>query len=182
MEHGDLRENAEYQTAKERQSYVQAQLANLQHRLSTLSMIDLTKIPTDRVSYGSTVVLFDLDSEEEIIRPRDRRPRDRPYDRPRDRPYDRTYDRPRDRPYNDGSRGRPHGWLRGYSSDSPHGCSREYPVYRLGYPSGFTTPSATTCLPVRRTDVQVASTCQHVAQPAPTSCATNEPAKGGIKK
>jgi len=64
--HGDLRENAEYQTAKERQSYVQAQLANLQQRLSALSMVDLTKIPADRVSYGSTVVLFDLDSEEEI--------------------------------------------------------------------------------------------------------------------
>jgi len=64
--HGDLRENAEYQTAKERQSYVQAQLANLQQRLSALSMIDLKKIPADRVSYGSTVVLFDLDSEEEI--------------------------------------------------------------------------------------------------------------------
>ena len=66
IEHGDLRENAEYQTAKERQSYVQAQLANLQQRLSALSMIDLTKIPTDRVSYGSTVVLFDLDIEEEV--------------------------------------------------------------------------------------------------------------------
>ena len=66
LEHGDLRENAEYQTAKERQSYVQAQLGNLQQRLSALSMVDLTKIPTDRVSYGSTVVLFDLDSEEEI--------------------------------------------------------------------------------------------------------------------
>ena len=66
LEHGDLRENAEYQTAKERQSYVQAQLANLQQRLSALSMIDLTKIPTDRVSYGSTVVLFDLDIEEEV--------------------------------------------------------------------------------------------------------------------
>ena len=66
IEHGDLRENAEYQPAKERQSYVQAQLANLQQRLAALSMIDLTKIPTDRISYGSTVVLFDLDNEEEI--------------------------------------------------------------------------------------------------------------------
>ena len=66
IEHGDLRENAEYQTAKERQSYVQEQLANLQQRLAALSMIDLTKIPTDRISYGSTVVLFDLDNEEEI--------------------------------------------------------------------------------------------------------------------
>ena len=63
---GDLRENAEYQTAKERQSYVQAHLANLQQRLANLSLINLSKIPTDRVSYGSTVVLFDLDIEDEV--------------------------------------------------------------------------------------------------------------------
>ncbi len=63
---GDLRENAEYQTAKERQSYVQAQLSHLQQRLANLSLINLTKIPSDRVSYGSTVVLFDLDSEAEV--------------------------------------------------------------------------------------------------------------------
>ena len=63
---GDLRENAEYQTAKERQSYVQAQLSHLQHRLAKLSLINLTKIPTDRISYGSTVVLFDLDTEVEV--------------------------------------------------------------------------------------------------------------------
>ena len=63
---GDLRENAEYQTAKERQSYVQAHLANLQQRLANLSLINLSKIPTDRVSYGSTVVLFDLDTEAEV--------------------------------------------------------------------------------------------------------------------
>ena len=63
---GDLRENAEYQTAKERQSYVQAHLANLQQRLANLSLINLSKIPTDRISYGSTVVLFDLDTEAEV--------------------------------------------------------------------------------------------------------------------
>lgn len=63
---GDLRENAEYQTAKERQSYVQAHLANLQQRLANLSLINLSKIPTDRISYGSTVVLFDLDTENEV--------------------------------------------------------------------------------------------------------------------
>ena len=60
---GDLRENAEYQTAKERQSYVQAQLANLRKRLADLSMIDLRKIPKDRISYGSIVLLFNLDTE-----------------------------------------------------------------------------------------------------------------------
>lgn len=63
---GDLRENAEYQSAKERQSYVQAELAQLKQRLAKLSLIDLSKIPKERVSYGSRVVLFDVDSEEEV--------------------------------------------------------------------------------------------------------------------
>ncbi len=66
LEHGDLRENAEYQTAKERQSYVQAQLGHLRQRLSKLSMVNLNKIPHDKVSYGSTVVLMDLDTEQEV--------------------------------------------------------------------------------------------------------------------
>ena len=63
---GDLRENAEYQTAKERQSYVQARLGHLKQRLAKLSLINLSKIPRDRISYGSTVVLFDLDTEDEV--------------------------------------------------------------------------------------------------------------------
>ncbi|MDA2923555.1 transcription elongation factor GreA [Acidobacteria bacterium AH-259-G07] len=66
LELGDLRENAEYQTAKERQSYLQAQLAQLRQRLATLSMINLNKIPTDKVSYGSTVVLLDLNTGKEV--------------------------------------------------------------------------------------------------------------------
>ncbi len=65
LEMGDLRENAEYQTAKERQSYVQAQLAALRARLSKLSMVNLSKIPVGKVSYGSTVVVLDLDSNKE---------------------------------------------------------------------------------------------------------------------
>lgn len=63
---GDLRENAEYQTAKERQSYVQAELAQLQQRLSKLSLVNLNKIPEDRISYGSTVTLLDLEKDQEI--------------------------------------------------------------------------------------------------------------------
>lgn len=66
LEMGDLRENAEYQTAKERQAYVQAELAQLKERLSKLSLVNLNKIPTDRVSYGSTVVLHDLDNGTEV--------------------------------------------------------------------------------------------------------------------
>ena len=65
IEMGDLRENAEYQTAKERQSFVQARLAQLRKRLSDLSMVDLRKLPEDRVSYGSTVVVLNLATEKE---------------------------------------------------------------------------------------------------------------------
>ena len=64
--HGDLRENAEYQAAKERQRYVQAELAQLHKRLSELSMVNFDKIPTDRASYGSILKLFNLDTEEEV--------------------------------------------------------------------------------------------------------------------
>jgi transcription elongation factor GreA len=63
---GDLSENAEYHAAKERQGYVNARLGQLKLRLQTLAMVDLTKIPHDRVGLGSTVVVFDTKKEEEI--------------------------------------------------------------------------------------------------------------------
>ena len=66
-EHGDLSENAEYQAAKERQGYVNARLGQLRKRLAELSMIDLRKIPRDRVSLGSEVHLYDLIKKEEIV-------------------------------------------------------------------------------------------------------------------
>jgi transcription elongation factor GreA len=65
-EFGDLRENAEYKAAMERQSIVQARIAQIRQRLSEVQAIDLSKIPTDRVAYGSKVVLYDLDSEEKV--------------------------------------------------------------------------------------------------------------------
>ncbi|MCV4697724.1 transcription elongation factor GreA, partial [Escherichia coli] len=65
-EFGDLRENAEYKAALERQAFVQARIMQLRQRLSELESIDLSKIPTDRVAYGSTVVLFDLEKEEKV--------------------------------------------------------------------------------------------------------------------
>lgn len=54
---GDLRENAEYHAAKERQSYVQARIAMLQQRVATVSLINLDKLPQDKASFGSTVHL-----------------------------------------------------------------------------------------------------------------------------
>ncbi|MBP9664180.1 MAG: transcription elongation factor GreA [Pyrinomonadaceae bacterium] len=65
-EFGDLSENAEYKAAKERQTMVQARLSLLHQRMSEVDSIDLSKIPTDSIAYGSSVVLFDLDKEEKI--------------------------------------------------------------------------------------------------------------------
>lgn len=65
-EFGDLRENAEYKAAKERQTMVQARISQLQQRLIEVDSIDVSKIPTDRIAYGSRVVLFDLEKEEKV--------------------------------------------------------------------------------------------------------------------
>ena len=64
--HGDLSENAEYHAAKERQGFVNARLGQLQKRLAEFSMIDLTKIPHDKVGLGSRVVVLDVKRDEEI--------------------------------------------------------------------------------------------------------------------
>jgi transcription elongation factor GreA len=65
-EFGDLRENAEYKAAMERQSIVQARIMQVRQRLSEVEAIDLSKIPTDSAAYGSTVVLYDLDKDEKV--------------------------------------------------------------------------------------------------------------------
>src|ERR1700684_3872646 len=64
--HGDLKENAEYHSAKERQSMVHARLGQLYGRLRDLSMIDMSKIPHDRVGLGSVVKVLDTKKDEEI--------------------------------------------------------------------------------------------------------------------
>ncbi len=63
---GDLSENAEYHAAKERQGYVNARIGQLKMRLQTMSMVDMTKIPHDRIGLGSEVVVFDAKKEEEV--------------------------------------------------------------------------------------------------------------------
>ena len=64
--HGDLSENAEYHAAKERQRYVDARLGQLKKRAGEMSMVDLSKIPHDRVGLGSEVVVFDSRKNEEV--------------------------------------------------------------------------------------------------------------------
>ncbi len=65
-EYGDLRENAEYKAAKERQSYLQARISQLTQRVAALAMMNLDKIPLDKVGLGSTVTLRDSNSGEVI--------------------------------------------------------------------------------------------------------------------
>src|SRR5437867_5725430 len=63
---GDLRENAEYHSALDRQSYVKARMGQLAKRLGELASFNVDAIPKDKVGLGSTVVLVDLDSEVEV--------------------------------------------------------------------------------------------------------------------
>lgn len=64
--HGDLRENAEYDAAKNRQGLVRARMAQIRDRLGELSMYDPARIPRDRASYGSLVTVEDADSGDEV--------------------------------------------------------------------------------------------------------------------
>ena len=62
-EHGDLRENAEYQAAKERQRLVESQISLLQTRVSQIALMNFDKLPRDRVAFGSKVELRELDGD-----------------------------------------------------------------------------------------------------------------------
>ncbi len=64
VELGDLRENAEYKSALERQQFIQVRIGHLTHRLSELSKIDVDAMPVDRVGFGSRVEIHDLVSDE----------------------------------------------------------------------------------------------------------------------
>jgi transcription elongation factor GreA len=66
-EHGDLRENAEYKSAKERQSFLQARVAQLHRRLAALSLVNLDKIPRGKVGLGSVVTVKQEDTGDETV-------------------------------------------------------------------------------------------------------------------
>src|SRR5207237_8805828 len=65
VEHGDLRENADYKSALERQQFVQARLGQLTKRMSELSKIDPDAMPHDRVGFGSRVKVLNVAMSEE---------------------------------------------------------------------------------------------------------------------
>ena len=60
-EHGDLRENAEYKAAKERQGIVDSRISMLKKRVGEIQLMNLDRIPHDRAGFGSTVQLRDRD-------------------------------------------------------------------------------------------------------------------------
>ena len=64
--HGDLKENAEFKYAKERQGYVSARLGQLKQRLGDIGMLNLSNIPADRTGYGSRVWVLDVKKSVEI--------------------------------------------------------------------------------------------------------------------
>jgi len=65
-EHGDLSENAEYHAAKERQSYVEGRLMELEDKISRAQVIDVAKLSGKDVKFGATVKLLDEDTEDKI--------------------------------------------------------------------------------------------------------------------
>lgn len=64
--HGDLKENAEYHAAREQQSFIEGRIAEIESKLAHAQIIDVTALPpSDKVVFGSTVLLTEEDSEEE---------------------------------------------------------------------------------------------------------------------
>jgi len=65
--HGDLKENAEYHAAKEQQGFIEARIKDIEGKLSHKQVIDVTAVDArGKVIFGSTVVILDENSEEEI--------------------------------------------------------------------------------------------------------------------
>ncbi len=66
-EHGDLKENAEYHAAREQQSFCEGRIQEIEAKLSTARIIDVTKLPQQgRVVFGATVTVLKSDTEEEM--------------------------------------------------------------------------------------------------------------------
>ncbi len=64
--HGDLSENAEYEAAKDKQGHIEAKIRDLEDKLARAEVIDPSKLESDKVVFGATVVLEDMDTGEEI--------------------------------------------------------------------------------------------------------------------
>ena len=66
-EHGDLSENAEYHAAKEKQSFIEGRIADLENKISRAEVIKTEKLSGEKVIFGATVTLGDLENKKKII-------------------------------------------------------------------------------------------------------------------
>ncbi len=64
-QHGDLSENAEYHAAKERQGWIEGQIADIEDRMARAQVIDVSKLSGSQVKFGATVSVVDEDTEDE---------------------------------------------------------------------------------------------------------------------
>ena len=64
--HGDLRENAEYHAAKEKQSHIEGRILNLNDWIARAEVIDVSKLSGDKVVFGATVKLLDVETDKEV--------------------------------------------------------------------------------------------------------------------
>ena len=65
-EHGDLKENAEYHAARDKQSFIEGRVKDLENKLALAEVIDPTKLSGDRVAFGATVKLSNTQTSEEV--------------------------------------------------------------------------------------------------------------------
>ncbi|MGB1244171.1 MAG: transcription elongation factor GreA [Porticoccaceae bacterium] len=66
-EHGDLKENAEYHAAREQQGFIEGRIQDIESKLSTAQVIDISAMPQgDRVIFGSKVTILNLDTDEQV--------------------------------------------------------------------------------------------------------------------
>ncbi len=66
-EHGDLSENAEYHAAKEKQSFIEGRIADLQNKISRAEVIITKKLKSDKVIFGATVTLGEIGKKKKLV-------------------------------------------------------------------------------------------------------------------
>ena len=64
--HGDISENAEFHAAKERQGFIEGRIAELHSKIAVSEVIDCSNLPNDRIVFGTTILLNDLDTDDEF--------------------------------------------------------------------------------------------------------------------
>ena len=65
-DHGDLSENAEYDAAKEKQGFIEGRIKEIDSKLACCEIIDISKLSGDKVVFGATVTICDMDTDKEV--------------------------------------------------------------------------------------------------------------------